>query len=202
MPESFHPDNPARNCRIRLFTPVTAIMALLMMTAANGYAADIGAPKISEPLQKEGFFETARLTAPAKAASGLQLLEPQFSLSHLARESETGGRTTQTTHKIHGEAGGRLNLLENLSLTAVARLPIYTYQLSSGQTSAPEGKGSTDIMRNPASSLSWRSELGLNLGKGIDLNMFYDKSKFGRIDRPGVDDQDERFGTRFIIHFK
>ena len=177
-------------------------LALLVIMPHMAFAADIGAPRISAPLQYENFFETSRLTAQPGDSAAPLLLEPQISISHLARENESGRGTTQITHKIHGEAGGKLNLLENLSLTAVAKIPLYTYQLSSGQTSASEGRGATDLTRNPASNLSWRSELGLNLGKGIDLNLFYDKSKFGRIDRPGVDDQDERFGTRFIIHFK
>lgn len=129
-------------------------------------------------------------------------IKPQIGISHLARESDSGGGASQITHKIHGEAGGRLILMENLSLTAVARLPLYTYQLSSVQSVTSEGRGSTDMLRTPASSFSWRSELGLNLGKGIDLNLFYDKARFGRVDRPGVNDLDERFGTRFIFHFK
>jgi hypothetical protein len=180
---------------------IIAPLVLLIAIPSGIFAADLGAPDISAPVQYENFFETTRLTAQPGASTGPRLLNPQVSVSHLSREIDNEGGMSRITHKIHGEAGGRLNLLDNLSLTAVARVPLYTYQLSSGQTSASEGRGSPDLMHG-TSSLSLRSELGLNLGKGIDLNLFYDKSKFGRIDRPGLDDQDERFGTRFIIRFK
>jgi hypothetical protein len=103
---------------------------------------------------------------------------------------------------IHGEAGGKVNLLDNVSLTAVAKIPLYTHETRSGALSpGDEGKVSTDLMHKPG-SISWRSELGVSLGKGVNLNLFYDQSTFGRVDRPGVDEREEKFGTRFIIHFK
>lgn len=180
---------------------VLAVCALIRLPGEGGaVAADLGTPVLSEPLQKEKFFDTERLTATSEAASIPGILEPQLGLSHVARENVEGGK--QKTHRIHGEAGGKLNLLENVSLTAIARIPLYTYEARFGEVaSSDEGKVSSDLMRNPG-NLSWRSELGVNLGKGVNLNLFYDRSNFGKVDKPGVNELDEKFGTRFIIHFK
>jgi len=160
-------------------------------------AADLGTPLLSAPLQQEKFFETERLTAKGESSSATGGWEPQVGLSHVAREDEALSGEKQTTHKIHGEAGGKLNLLNNVSLTAIARIPLYTHESSSSE----DRKASTDLL-GKAEKLSWRSELGVNLGSGVDLNLFYDRAMFGRVDRPGLDDQEEKFGTRVIIHFK
>jgi len=165
-------------------------------------AADLGAPMLSAPLQQEKFFETERLTAKGESSSATGGWEPQVGLSHVAREDEALTGEKQTTHKIHGEAGGKLNLLDSLSLTAIARIPLYTHESRFGESSlAEERKVSTDLL-GKAEKLSWRSEVGVNLGSGVDLNLFYDRAMFGRVDRPGLDDQEEKFGTRVIIHFK
>ncbi len=168
-------------------------------------AVDLGTPVLSEPLQQEKFFDTERVTTRGEATQTPGTLEPHFGLSHAAREDvgSTGSvGVRQTTHKIHGEAGGTLTLLDNVSLTAIAKIPLYSHEARFGEfLSSGEGKVTTDLMRNPG-NLSWRSELGVNLGKGIDLNLFYDRSMFGRVDKPGVNEQEEKFGTRFIIHFK
>ncbi len=173
-----------------------------MLLPAKTFPQESGSPLFFVPVQTGKFFESSRLTLQPLENSRPSLINPQIGISHLARENENGGGTTVTTHKIHGEAGGKLLLVENLSLTAVARIPLYTYQLSSGQFAASEGRGATDLMQSPVSGLSWRSELGFNLGKGVGFNLFYDKSKFGRIEAPGLDERDERFGTSVIIRFK
>lgn len=164
-------------------------------------AADLGAPSLSPPLQLEGFFDTRRLSTRSEEGGAPGSLEPELGLSHAARE-EAGSGVSQKSHRIHGEAGGRLTLLDNVSLTAIARLPLYTYEARTTELSpGGEGKVSTDMMRS-SGNLSWRSELGVSLGKGIDLNLFYDRAMFGRVDRPGTSEADEKFGTRFIIRFK
>lgn len=164
-------------------------------------AADLGTPSLSPPLQLEGFFDTRRLSTRTGEGGESGSLEPELALSHIARE-EDGSGFRQMLHRIHGEAGGRLTLLDNVSLTAVARLPLYTYEARSSELSPDgEGRGATDLMRG-SGNLSWRSELGVSLGKGVDLNLFYDRAMFGRVDRPGTGEAEEKFGTRFIIRFK
>ncbi len=164
-------------------------------------AAGLGTPSLSPPLQLEGFFDTRRFSTRTGEGGESGSLEPELALSHLARE-EGGSGFRQMLHRIHGEAGGRLTLLDNVSLTAVARLPLYTYEARSSELSpGGEGRGATDLMRG-SGNLSWRSELGVSLGKGVDLNLFYDRAMFGRVERPGTGEAEEKFGTRFIIRFK
>lgn len=182
---------------------VALLCALLSWSGGRGaLALDLGTPVLSPPMQQEKFFDTQRLTTGGEGAGTPGSWEPQVGISHAGREDEGGAGLKQTTHRIHGEAGGKLNLLDNVSLTAVAKIPLYTHETRSGEfTSAEEGRVSTELMRKPG-NISWRSELGVSLGKGMNLNLFYDQSTFGRVDRPGVDEREEKFGTRFIIQFK
>lgn len=188
---------PGRCFRLFLLTVCT----LILFPGEKGEAFDLGTPVLSGPLQQEKFFDTERLFTGGELSNAAGEWKPQVGLSHAAREDVGEAGVQQTTHRIHGEAGGKLNLLGNVSLTAIARIPLYTYEARAGESSAGgEGKVSTDLMRKPG-NISWRSELGVNLGKGVDLNLFYDRSQFGRVDRPGVDERDDKFGTKFIIHF-
>ena len=164
------------------------------------YAMDLGAPRLSEPLQQEKFFDPEKFALPGIASTKTQLLEPQLAVSHEAREDETGIAMTHTTHRVHGEAGGKLNLIGDVSLTAVAKIPVYIYGVT-GNTNATDGASSSELLKNTG-RLSWRSEMGVPLGEGVDLNLFYDRSTIGRIDRPGVDEKEEKFGTKFIFRFK
>ncbi len=179
---------------------VTAFSLILHAGAGVCEAVDLGTPVLSEPLQKEKFFDAERLTIKGEPTAIPGGFEPQVGLSHTAREDETVSGGKHTTQRIHGEAGGKLNLSDSLSLTGIARIPLYTLETKELASSADE-KVTSDLLGKPG-DLSWRSELGVNLGAGIDLNLFYDKSVFGRGDKPGMDDRDEKFGTRFIIHFK
>jgi len=164
------------------------------------YAMDLGAPRLTEPLQQEKFFNAERLAVQGNVNNKPQLLEPQLGVSHDAREDEVGLGMMQTTHKVHGEAGGKLNFLGDVSLTAVAKIPVYIYGVT-GSANAADGASSGELLKN-SGKLSWRSELGVPLGDGVDLNLFYDHTAVGKIDRPGVDEREEKFGTKFIFRFK
>jgi len=107
---------------------------------------------------------------------------------------------THTTHRVLGEAGGKLNIIGDLSLITVAKIPVYTHE-STGSTNTPSGLTNNDFLKNTG-RLSWRSELGVPLGEGVNINLFYDNSTVGKIDRPGVDEREEKFGTRLIFRFK
>lgn len=163
-------------------------------------AADLGAPSLSEPLQKERFFDAERLSVNSPSGSAKPLLEPQLAVSHDVRENELRGGAKQTTHRVHGEAGGKLNIIGDVSLITVARVPVYAHE-TTGSTRTADGVTSSELLKSPG-RLSWRSELGVPLGVGVNLNFFYDNSTFGKVDRPGVDEREERFGTRFIFKFK
>ena len=163
-------------------------------------AMDLGAPHLTAPLQQEKFFDIERLSVQGDAKSKPPLLEPQLAVSHDAREDEVGHGVMQTTHRVHGEAGGKLNMLGDVTLTAVAKVPVYVYGVT-GSANAVQGSSNSELLKN-AGRLSWRSELGIPLGEGVYLNLFYDRSESARIDRPGVDEKEEKFGTKFIFRFK
>lgn len=174
------------------------LMVLLMpMTVL---AIDLGTPRLTEPLQQEKFFNAERFAVQGGVKEQSPLLQPQLGVSHDAREEEKGVGMKQTTHRIHGEAGGRINFFSDVTFTAVAKIPVYTYAVT-GSDNVGNGAANSAWLQSPR-RLSWRSELGVPLKEGVDLNLFYDRSAFGRIDRPGVDEREEKFGTQFIFRFK
>lgn len=166
------------------------------------HAMDLGTPHLTEPLQMERFFDPERLEVQQGETrkSNPPLLEPQLAVSHDAREDDAGRGGKQTTHRVHGEAGGKLNLFGEVTLSAVAKIPVYSYSITDS-TNVGSGTSSSEWLKN-SGRLSWRSELGVPLREGVDLNLFYDRSTFGKVDRPGVDEREEKFGTKFIFRFK
>ena len=171
----------------------------ILFTISAG-ATDLGTPHLSEPLQKERFFNPEKLSIDSSSNSVKPLLEPQLAVSHDVRENEKGIGVMQTTHRVHGEAGGRLNFIGDVSLITVAKIPVYTHEIT-GSTRTTDGATSSELLKSTR-RLSWRSELGVPLGEGVNLNLFYDNSTFGKLDKPGVDEREEKFGTSFIFKFK
>lgn len=184
-----------KSCFSLLFSGIICIH----FTVCAG-AADLGVPQLSEPLQKERFFNQERLSIDSSSSHAKSLLEPQLSVSHDVRENDLGADVKQTTHRVHGEAGGKLNIIGDISLVTVARIPVFTHE-ATGSTRTSDGTTSSELLKSTR-RLSWRSELGVPLGEGVNLNLFYDNSTFSKIDRPGVDEREEKFGTRFIFKFK
>jgi len=170
---------------------------LISVTAAF---AEPGEPKISEPLQKENFFAPERFSFTDSSDSEKSVIEPYLSVSHDAREEDVRLGVKQTSERVRGEAGGKLNLLGDISLTTFAKIPVYSKEtVGSQQTS--DGVSNSELLKN-TERLSWRSELGVPVKKGVDLNFFYDNSTVGKIDKPGVEEREEKFGTRFIFKFE
>lgn len=176
------------------------LVLLPLLSVAYANAVDAVAPNLVEPVQKGTFFEPDRLIYKSDKPSSEQLLEPLFSVSKEAREGERGVGGQQTTHRLHGEAGGKINLFGDASFSAFAKIPVYSYEVS-GNSRNIGNSTSGEFLRNNG-RLSWRSEFGLPIGEGINLNLFYDNSTIGKVDRPGIEEREEKFGTRFIIKFK
>lgn len=176
--------------------------AILLSTLFAGIAMaeDIVPPHLSEPLQKEKFFDTERFSFTDSSASKETIVQPHFSVSHDKREDEVGLGVKQTSERIHGEAGGKLNLLGDISLTTFAKVPVYKKETIEHERTADD-ESSSELLKNTG-RLSWRSELGVPVKKGVDLNFFYDNSTIGKVDKPGVEEREEKFGTRFIFKFK
>jgi hypothetical protein len=179
---------------------LTVIFTLLIIIPFDAGALDLGTPPLSEPLQKENFFDTKRLLIGGESISSKPVFVPQLSFSHNSREENVGVGVNQKFHSISGEAGGKLNLGSDVSLTAVTRMPVYSYEITENNRTL-DGTASGELLKRPA-RLSWRSELGVPIGEGVNLNFFYDNSTVGKMDKPGLEERDEKFGTRFILKFK
>lgn len=182
--------------------PRQMLILLMLGTLLTGpvSAAELGVPNLAEPLQKEKFFDPARFCFTDSQDSVKPAVQPHFSVSHDTREDNIGLGVKQTIQRVHGEAGGRLNFLGDISLTTFARVPVFTKE-TVGSPKATDGVSSSELFKNTG-RLSWRSELGIPVRKGVDLNIFYDNSTIGKIDKPGVEEREEKFGTRFIFKFK
>lgn len=171
-----------------------------MMCISSSLAAELGVPSLSAPMQNEKFFDPERVSLTPPAASSPTLFEPQLFFSRGVREEGAGLLEKHVTDTVHGEAGGKLNLLGDVSVSAVAKLPLYTHdKVSSGMTS--DVSENREFLQNTG-RLSWRSEVGIPLGDKVNLNFFYDSSTMGKMDRPGVDEKEDKFGTRIIFRFK
>lgn len=176
------------------------VFAVSSLAAAAASAAESGSPNLSEPSQKEKFFKPDRLSLTDTTDSVKPVLAPHFAVSHDMREENISLGIKQTSEKVFGEAGGKLNLLGDISLTSFAKIPVYSKETVGSQMTT-DGVSSSGLFPVKG-KLSWRSELGVPLEKGLELNFFYDNSTFGKVDRPGVEEREERFGTRFIFKFK
>lgn len=171
-----------------------------VISTSDSEALDLGTPPLSEPLQKENFFDTKRLLIGGESTTSQSIFVPQLSFSHDSREENVGIGVNQKFHSVRGEAGGKINLGGDVSLTAVTRIPVYSYEVTE-KSITQDGAATGELLKKPG-SLSWRSELGVPISRGINLNFFYDNSMVGKIDKPGIEERDEKFGTRFIIKFK
>jgi len=177
-----------------------AAFTLLIITPLDSDAVDLGAPSLSEPLQKEHFFDTKRLLIGGEGPASQPTFVPQLSFSHNSREENVSVGVNQKFHSILGEAGGKINLGGDVSLTTVTRIPVYSYEVTENNRTL-DGAASGELLKKPG-HLSWRSELGVPIGGGVNLNFFYDNSTVGKMEKPGLEERDEKFGTRFIFKFK
>lgn len=183
-----------------LFQNVLLFVLLSALGSSVAIANDVLPTHFAETPQKEQFFERERFTFTDSAATAKPFLEPHLAVSHDMREDDVGLGVKQTSERFHGEAGGKLNLLGDISLTTFAKVPVFSKESVLKQRNT-DGGDISEIMKD-ASRFSWRSELGIPVQKGVDLNFFYDNSTFGRVINPGVDEREEKFGTRFIFKFK
>ena len=179
---------------------LVTIFILLIIPPLDSSALDLGTPPLSEPLQKENFFDTKRLLIGGESTTYQPAFVPQLSVSHNSREESVGVGVNQKFHSIHGEAGGKIKLGGDVSLTTVTRIPVYSYEVTENNRTK-DGTATGELLKKPG-RLSWRSELGVPISGGVNLNFFYDNSTVGKMDKPGLEERDEKFGTRFIIKFK
>lgn len=192
--------NRLQRCTRKNFLQLCCLSLLAVFLSAPVSAAGIDGAQPSEPVQKEKFFDPERLSFTVFSAGEKSVVEPYLSVSHDAREDDVGLGVKQTSERVHGEAGGKLNLLGDISLTTFAKIPVYAKETVGNQKTS-DGESNSELF-NSKGRFSWRSELGVPVKKGVDLNFFYDNSTVGKIDKPGVEEREEKFGTRFIFKFE
>lgn len=181
----------------------------LMLAASPAAAIDLGAPKLSESLAARKFFDQDRyLLSVADKYQVLRgyTLQPQVGLGHVAREREAGVTLDESLHKIQAHAGGRLDLDNRFYFSAAAKLPVYTYGLTDTRVGlfSPQNRLSAhkyDFAHLSSSNLLWTGEVGVRLGLGADLTIYYDQNAFD-LYQAGRSLSEERFGTRIIFRFK
>jgi len=175
------------------------------------HGAGLETPRLSDALATQKYFDPDRLlsTGGLKYEAGPSFtLEPQVGVGYQKLEMEIGGGFGEVYHKVHAQAGGRLDLPGMLYLSAAAKLPVYTYETTErsigGDISfqSPTTRYDYDLFRSPLRNLSWTGEMGIRLGLMTNLNIFYDQTQFGSFQGGSrFDRTEEKFGTRIIFRF-
>lgn len=169
-------------------------------------AADLGVPVLSPALGVRDRLNSGNVlqTGIRLAPTADLVFEPQVGLGHVMWEREVKSGFDEITHRVHAQAGGKVDLFGLVSLSAAAKLPVYSAASSdrwlAGSYSQP-GEFRHDIL-NGADKLSWTGEMGLHLGPA-NINLFYDKSRFDdMIGGSRLSEFEETFGTRLIFRFR
>lgn len=183
-----------------------------MLAAASAYAADLGTPRLSDDFTRSYFNPDRFLTGGGIKYEPAQnfTLEPQVGFGYGSWEREAGSGYDEVIHKIHAQAGGKVDLSGMVFISAAAKVPVYTYQLTGHSGSGvfsfqpPATRHDYDLIRHPGGNLAWTGEMGVHLGLGADLNLFYDMTPFaaGTTGMNSVGQSEERVGTRIIFHFR
>jgi len=188
-----------------------AIIGGLLLTNTPCGAADLGTPHLAEnPAVHTLFDQTRFLTSGGvKYEAWPDLtLEPQIGIGHEMRERDLGSGIDEVTHRVHARAGGKVDLSNNLYVSAAAKLPVYTTTLTGQRVGedpaaqSPATRQDYDLLRRPGGSVGWGGEVGIRLGLGSELKVFYDQSPavvYPGDTRSGKDE--EKFGTKIIFRF-
>jgi hypothetical protein len=175
------------------------------------HGAGLETPSLSDDLATQKYFDPARFLSTGglkyEAAPSFTL-EPQVGVGYEKLEMEIGSGFGEVFHKVHAQAGGRLDLPGMLYLSAAAKLPVYTYEMTGRHIGGDDsfqntiGRYNYDLFSHSGKSLSWTGEVGIRLGLGTDLNIFYDQTQLDSFQGGNrFDRMEERFGTRIIFRF-
>ena len=186
---------------------------LFLAVVGGAVAADLGTPPLRGEMPAASLFDDKRFLTTGGVAVGADrtfTLTPQFGIGYLSRGREARPGIAESLYAINAQAGGRLDLLESLYFSATTKLPVYSYDVQDRRLASiyssqeRTSRHQYDLFRSPRESLSWTGEVGLKLGSQVDFNLFYDQSRLNNSapSRVTPGQSDERFGTRFIIHFK
>ncbi len=184
---------------------IIIVSALLTGTAM---AADLGTPGLSDSIEKSWLTGQDSLVTSGglKYGSGTGVsLEPLVGLGYGMRHLEQGVGAESMLYKVHARAGGKVNLLDAY-VSGAAKVPVYSYETGDVGLAGPSSAVSRqeyDILKKQGSNLNWTGEVGVHLGLGADLSLYYDQNQIASPSAGGSSTrQEERFGTRILIRFK
>ncbi|QXE89151.1 hypothetical protein [Geomonas subterranea] len=199
---------------------LVAALSLLLFQVMELYAAGLGAPILSDPMDTSihaepaaagRFFETDRLLTNAGLSYSptYQLtLAPEVGVGYRGTGQELHGGLEQSTHRLHAQAGWRLSLAETFYLSAAAKLSVVTVEsrgIAGGAElgTRPEAGWRTgyDFLNPSHTPLRWTGEFGVHLTPRTDVMLYYDQDPVTGWSYTGQR-QEERVGTRFIFRFK
>lgn len=186
---------------------------LVLLLVGSAAAADLGTPRLSAELPERKLFDADQFLSAGKVTLGATQtfsLTPEVGLGYFSLGRELKGGIAESLHQVHARAAGRIDLFDLLYLSGAAKLPVYTYDVQDRRlagistSSQPLTREQYDLLQSPGGKLSWSSELGVRLGPRLDLNLFYDQNLLSTLPAGGgvLQQQEERFGTRFIFRFK
>ncbi len=192
---------------VRLF----AIWAILLAARA-AHGGGLETPRLSDDMTARKYFDPDRFLSSGglKYAAGHSFtLEPQVGVGYEKLQMGAGNGYEEVFHKVHAQAGGKLELPGMLHFSVAAKLPVYTYEMTGLRSGGdnlllnPTGRHGYDLFSSSGKSLSWTGEVGIRLGLGADLDIFYDQTPFGSFQGGNrLDRMEERFGTRIIFRFR
>lgn len=129
-------------------------------------------------------------------------LSPLVSIDYFSRSVENP-LLLQRRYRVSARAGVRLSLMEGINLGAGAKLPLLiadqTEDALVGGDRTPLG---TDIRSDSVglSTIGWRGDLNLSVGKRLNLNLFYDYTRHPEGGGGGI--REESIGTRLQFIFR
>ena len=183
---------------------------LLLASAGPVRGADLGTPVLRDNSAAMALPSAERYVTSVGMRYGVNgglMLEPLMGLGYGERRFEQWGGLGTMMYKLHAQAGGKVSLLRSFYLSAAAKLPLYSYEDSDIRTAGPPpsvsfSRHEYDLLRLSGGNLPWTGEMGVHLGLGADLTIYYDQNFLtpsfvgAPASRP-----EERFGTRIIIHW-
>jgi hypothetical protein len=189
-----------------------SVICVLFLAVRVAHGAGLETTGLGDDSAVQSYFEADRFlsTGGLKYEAGRSFtLEPQVGVGYEKMETELGRGYEEVFHKVHAQAGGQLALPGMLYFSAAAKLPVYTYEMTGlrfgGDYSLQNavGRHDYDLFNLSGKKLSWTGEVGLRLGLGTDLNIFYDQTPFSTFQGGNrLDRMDEKFGTRLIFRFR
>lgn len=202
---------PAAGNRMRIVRRFIVALCFVLLPVSV-LAADLGVPKLSGGEVPPSLSSPKRLLTSGGLKFHIEAvsIEPELGLGYGTWQWDAPASDREEwIHRVHAQAGGKISLGEGVYLSAAAKLPLYTYEHSPppvaggafGQSAV--SRHEYDFLHPSGSTLAWTGEFGFQLGRSVDLNLYYDQTLLN-----GVQGSDpsgrpaERVGTRLILRFR